>query len=355
MSLDSNPITTASLAKPYHIKANQFERAYKEHLSGFSDWTEAEHAEDWLIFPQNMGPRVSIDETSLSNGELYTIVANKDGHARQGTLIALVKGTKADDVIAALKRIDANLRDKVAEITMDFSDTMESIATASFPKAEIIVDRFHAQKLAYDAMQEIRMEEKRAAAKEEANLKKEFKKRKAQQLKLRKAKKDKKDNRGRKPTRKNEAYVPFRYSNGDTKVELLTRSRYLLMVSPDKWTDSQKQRAAILFENYPRIQQAYSLAHSLRVRYSKKYEDPILGFESIHMWIKEARESTIEAFSTVADTMEDKFSNVIKYFNNRATNAFAESLNAKIKDFRARLKGVSDIKFFLYRVSLIFG
>ena len=353
MSLDSSPITTASLAKPYHIKANQFERAYKDHLSGFPEWTEAEHAEDWLIFPQNMGPRVSIDETSLSNGELYTIVANKDGHARQGTLIALVKGTKAEDVIAALERIDATLRDKVTEITMDFSDTMEAIATACFPKAEIIVDRFHAQKLANDAMQEIRMEEKRAAAKDEAKLKKAFKKRKELQMKRRK--KGKKDNRGRKPSRKNEAYVPFRYANGDTRVELLTRSRYLLMVSADKWTESQKQRAAILFENHPRIQQAYSLAHSLRVRYSKKHDDPILGYESIRLWIKEARESSMEAFTSVADTMEDKFSNVIKYFNNRATNAFAESLNAKIKDFRARLKGVSDIRFFLYRVSLIFG
>lgn len=352
MSLYSDPITTASLAKPYHIKANQFERAYKDHLSGFSDWEEAEHAGDWLIFPKNIGPRVSIDETSLSNGELYTIVASKDGHARQGTLIALVKGTKAEDVISALNRIDANLRDKVTEITMDFSDTMGAIAKACFPKAEIIVDRFHAQKLAYDAMQEIRMEEKRATAKEEARLKKEFRKRKEQQLKRRKGKKD---NRGRKPTRRNEAYIPFRHPNGDTKVELLTRSRYLLMVSADKWTESQKQRAAILFEEHPRIQQAYSLAHSLRVRYSKKYGDPILGFESIRLWIKAARDSSIEAFSTVADTMDDKLSNVIKYFDNRATNAFAESLNAKIKDFRARLKGVSDIKFFLYRVSLIFG
>lgn len=353
MSLDSNPITTASLAKPYHIKANQFERAYKDHLSGFTDWADADHAEDWLIFPQNIGPRVSIDETSLSNGELYTIVANKDGHARQGTLIALVKGTKAEGVISVLQRISEELRDSVTEITMDFSDTMEAIATACFRKAEIIVDRFHAQKLAYDAMQEIRMEEKRSAAKEEAKLKKSFKKRKEQQLKRRK--KDKTDNRGRKPSRKNEAYVPFRHPNGDTRVELLTRCRYLLMVSADKWTDSQKQRAAILFDNYPRIQQAYSLAHSLRMRYSKKHDDPILGFESIRLWIKEARDSTIDAFSTVADTMEDKFSNVIKYFNNRATNAFAESLNSKIKDFRARLKGVSDIKFFLYRVSLIFG
>jgi hypothetical protein len=30
-------------------------------------------------FPENTGKRLSIDETSLSNGELYTIVTNKAG------------------------------------------------------------------------------------------------------------------------------------------------------------------------------------------------------------------------------------------------------------------------------------
>lgn len=91
------------------------------------------------------------------------------------------------------------------------------------------------------------------------------------------------------------------------------------------------------------------------MRYSKKHDNPILGYESIRLWISEVRDSALETFTSVADTMKDKFDNVIKYFNERATNAFAESLNSKIKDFRARLKGVSDIKFFLYRVSLVFG
>ncbi|MCI6370311.1 MAG: hypothetical protein MR819_04820 [Prevotella sp.] len=42
-------------------------------------------------------------------------------------------------------------------------------------------------------------------------------------------------------------------------------------------------------------------------------------------------------------------------FSNRATNASAESLNAKIKLFRAQLHGIADIPFFLYRVCTIFG
>ena len=46
---------------------------------------------------------------------------------------------------------------------------------------------------------------------------------------------------------------------------------------------------------------------------------------------------------------------ILNYFIDRQTNASAESLKAKIKNFRAQLRGVVDVKFFLYRLSLIFG
>ena len=46
-------------------------------------------------------------------------------------------------------------------------------------------------------------------------------------------------------------YVPFRYENGDTRKELLARSRYLLFKSGEKWTLSQSKRAVILFREYP--------------------------------------------------------------------------------------------------------
>ena len=48
-------------------------------------------------------------------------------------------------------------------------------------------------------------------------------------------------------------YAPFRFPNGDTRPELLIRSRYLLFKSADKWTERQKERAKILFEEYPDI------------------------------------------------------------------------------------------------------
>ena len=39
----------------------------------------------------------------------------------------------------------------------------------------------------------------------------------------------------------------------------------------------------------------------------------------------------------------------------QATNAAAESFNAKIKAFRAALRGVTDIKFFLFRLTKLYA
>ncbi|MDW5290976.1 transposase, partial [Formosa sp. PL04] len=46
---------------------------------------------------------------------------------------------------------------------------------------------------------------------------------------------------------------------------------------------------------------------------------------------------------------------ILNYFNNRSTNASAESFNAKIKEFRAQFRGVRDIKFFLYRLTKLYA
>jgi hypothetical protein len=42
-------------------------------------------------------------------------------------------------------------------------------------------------------------------------------------------------------------------------------------------------------------------------------------------------------------------------FINRSTNEAAESLNAKLKFFRASVKGVVDMRFFLFRIAKIYA
>ncbi len=167
--MDNYPISSNSLDKFYSINGNQFGQQYKEHLSDYRHWEQKAHADDWILFPGNLGSRLSIDETSLSNGELYTIVTNKAAKGKRGVLVAMIKGTKSQEVVAVLKKIPEKLRRKVEEITLDMAGSMNQIARQCFPRATKVVDRFHVQKLAYDALQEMRIAHRWDAINEETN------------------------------------------------------------------------------------------------------------------------------------------------------------------------------------------
>lgn len=327
--MDRYPIAASSLEKYYHINGDQFERQYKEHLSGFMEWEEASHASDWLVFPENFGPRMSIDETSLSDGELYTVVTNKDAHGQEGALAAIIQGTKAEVVNAALDRVPLENRRLVTEITLDLSPSMRNICIMKFPNAKRVIDRFHIQKLACDAIQEMRIAHRWEA------LKAEHKRR----LYVRETGED---------------LPPEKFENGDTRPQLLVRSRYLLFKSREKWTDSQKRRAKILFEQYPDLEQAYELTDGLRRIFGKSSRRS-LGATRLAKWYEAVKNSGFDSFKVIAATFFDHETEILNFFDNRSTNASAESFNCKIKTFRAQLRGVSDIDYFLFRLQRIYA
>lgn len=327
--METSPVTCRTLEEFYHIDGHTFEKQYKEVLSGFRDWDQLEHADKWLLFPDNTGTRIAIDESSLSNGELYTFVTNRDARTREKSLIAVVAGTKSEDVIDALWRIDEEKRLAVEEITLDLSDSMRKIVRTAFPKADRVIDRFHIQKLACDAVQELRIKHRWDAI-QQANDEME-------EAKL-----------------KGENYIPFRYYNGDTRKELLIRSRYLLFKSANDWTDRQKQRAAILFEEYPDIKKAYGLCHSLRMIFSKNTIKDAARL-SMAKWYNKVEEAGFHSFNVIAATFHEHYNEILNFYNNRSSNAMAESFNAKIKLFRANLRGVVDKKFFLFRIANLYA
>ena len=298
-------------------------------MTDFPIRDQLEHADEWLLFPDNIGPRIAIDESSLSNGELHTFVTNRNTSTRECSLVAVVAGTKSEDVIAVLQRIDEESRYAVKEVTLDLSDSMRKIARTAFPKASRVIDRFHIQKLACDAVQELRIKHRWNAI-QQANDEME-------EAKL-----------------NNEEYVPYRYPNGDTCRELLKRSRYLLFKSADKWTKKQKQRAEILFDEYPDIKKAYCLCHSLRMIFSKNTIKDAARL-SLARWYNKVEDAGFRSFNVIATTFYEHYDEILNFYNNRSTNAMAESFNAKIKLFRANLRGVADKKFFLFRIAKLYG
>lgn len=227
-------------------------------MSGYKQWSQLSHAEDYLIYPENITDKLSIDEVSLSKGELYTFVTNKNTKVKnKKSVVAVINGTEAKVIQAALEKIPLEKRHKVTEVTLDMARNMSLAVEKSFPKSQQVIDRFHAVRLVTDAMQHLRIKLRWQAIEEENNAIKQAKQR-------------------------GEKYYPQTLSNGDTVKELLARSRYLLYSFEEDWTVNQSKRAALLFEKYPFLKQAYKLTLAFRNMYKclsaeKAYAASLIG------------------------------------------------------------------------------
>lgn len=281
------------------------------------------------MFPNNIGSHLSLDETAFSNGDLYTILTNKKAKGRKGAIVAMVKGTKAEVVIKILHKIQSKQRKKVKEVTLDMAGNMGLIVKKSFPNATLVIDRFHVQKLALDALQEIRIKHRWEALDAENDA---IEYARSKSLK----------------------YTPELLQNGDTLKQLLARSRYLLYKSSSKWTENQSNRAEILFKRYPDLEKAYKLCQNLSWIFNNT-KDKTAALIRLAKWDEKVKQAKFKSFNTIARTMSIHYKNILNYFDNRSTNASAESFNAKIKAFRAQFRGVKNVEFFLYRLTTIFA
>ena len=298
-------------------------------MSDFKAWDQKNHATDWLLFAQNLGTHLSLDETAYSNGDLYTILTNKKAKGKKGAIVVMVKGTKAEAVIKILHKIPVKERKKVKEVTLDMAGNMGLIVKKSFPNATLVIDRFHVQKLALDALQEIRIKHRWDAI-------------------------DAENDTIEYARNKSLKHTPSLLSNGDTLKQLLARGRYLLYKSSSKWTENQSKRAEVLFKKYPDLEKAYKLCQNLSWIFNNT-KDKTTALIRLAKWDEKVRQAEFKSFNTIARTMSIHYKNILNYFDNRSTNASAESFNAKIKAFRAQFRGVRNVDFFLFRLTTIFA
>ncbi|RYZ19503.1 MAG: DDE transposase, partial [Chitinophagaceae bacterium] len=236
-------ISTQTLADIYGLNGKKLQRQYRNHFSDYQEFKEKQQGSDYLLFEHNLSDALSIDETALSNGELYTIVTSKAAKGKKGALLAMVRGTVADKISQVLYQIPEKLRRQVKEVSADMAAPLRSVILRCFPQAHRVVDRFHVQQLAFDAVQEVRIALRWQALEAENEA-------------ISCAKEERR------------TYRAEELSNGDTLKQLLVRSRYLLFKHPDLWSQEQQQRAILLFERYPQLEKAYGLATALGNIYS---------------------------------------------------------------------------------------
>jgi transposase len=266
---------------------------------------------------------------SLSKGELYTIITNKTTDKKnKKSLVAIINGTDAKTIQSTLEKINIEARGIVKEVSMDMARNMALAAKESFPNAKHAIDRFHVVKLVIDALQHVRVKYRWEAIEQENQLIKDAKE-------------------------KGIKYIPEVFSNGDTLKELLARSRYLLYKKEDEWTINQQKRSQLLFGKFPLLKKLYDLTLCFRSIYTCKTKQEAIN--QFNDWGKKIEELNVMEFKSCVNSLEYYIDNIMNYFDNKSTNAYAESFNSKIKRFRLNSKGVVDVRFFLFRIQNLFA
>ena len=299
------------------------------------------HAEEYIVFPGNIGEDLSLDETCLSNGEVYTVLTNKAAHGRKGCLVAMIKGVATDTVSGVLKGISIKRRSQVKTVTTDLSAAMMLTVRRCFPAAKLVNDRFHVQQLMSEAIDQIRIRHRWEVLDEENRLIKEHRSR-----------------RKAAGTREQKLIVgewePQRMENGETMPQIMARSRHIILKHKSKWNEQQYRRAEILFRKFPDLKQAYDLYLKMIDIFNKKC-DPSVARLDFARWYQQVEALDNREYNRVLETFENHNVTIMNYFEQRLTNASAESFNAKIKAFRSQFRGVGDIRFFMYRLAKLYA
>lgn len=297
-----------------------------------------------IFKPENFGKNMALDDKNIG-GEGYTVLSNKD----TGKIAVLAQTTKASELSEIFQKASVKIRYAVETISKDLAENYDWIARTLFLNAIRIDDKFHVLKLGFEALQDVRGRYRQEV------LTKERKKRetKKAQERERKAECERKHEKYEKP--KESKTPPKTYGNGDTLKQLLARSRYLLFQFEKNWSESQKERAAILFREFPEIEKAYRLMCHFRHFYQVKVGDTPKAKKKLKEWHEEVSKEEIEEMMNFASTISAHEGTILTYFETGQTNAFAESLNSQIQRFVQSNSGTNDRDFFHFRLKGYFS
>ena len=347
------------ISKALCVDAQKLWRWYRDSISGFTDHaTQEEHYQNDveitigrgkelirvpILKPENIGKNMAIDEKMIGE-DMHTILSNRD----TGKIAMLVRSIRAHEIQKAI----ASVGDRVVVVetmTRDMSPTYARFGEEVFYNASQIADKFHIIKDLLETSQAVRVRYRQEALREKRLKYEAYKKQEALRKKQCEAE-------GKQYNPKRFSYKEDTLKNGDTVMEALARSRYLLFKFKSDWTLKQEKRAMALFERFPEIEKAYELACEFRnwMKKSNVGKDISVLKKDIYAWFQKVEDSAIEELLNFKSMIERNLLVVLNYFKFNATNAIAENINSRIQRFIMINQGTRDREFFYFRMAKYF-
>lgn len=332
-------------------------RWYRDHLSGFRE-SEAsgEHyqhdltvsSDETVRVPiykkENFGTSMAVDEKQIGE-EMHTIISNRD----TGKIALMVRSMRFED-LRSLLDVESRLCRNVETLTRDLSPLYAKVGDELFFNSSPVADKFHIIRSLMDACQDVRvryrqdlLRDRRLKYQEHKKLEKEHKKECLAQ--------------GKEYVKTRYTYQEEVLSNGETVLEALARSRYMLFKYRSEWTSSQQKRAEALFQKFDDIKKVYDRACEFRNWMKKENVGRNMKIleDRIQTWMQKVEQDDVDEMLNFKSLVERNILPILNYFRFGATNAIAENINSKIQRFIMINQGTRDREFFYFRVANYFS
>ncbi|GFO74610.1 transposase, ISL3 family [Bathymodiolus platifrons methanotrophic gill symbiont] len=241
--------------------------------------------------------QLGIDETSSKKGHKYVTLGVDLDESR---VIFVTEGKGK----ATLHNLQEHLENKgvekeqIEQISRDLSPSFIDGAAEAFPSAEITFDRFHVVKLINEAMNQVRISERK-------------------------------------------------------EHDALKGHKYTFLRNRENLTNKQEVSLAEMIDLYPTLGQAYRLKELFNDLWSMP--DKVSAEAFLKQWCEEVEKSKISAFMKFLKTVRSHWSGIIHFVETKITNGILEGINSKVQLAKRRARGYRNINNFINMIYFLCG
>ena len=234
---------------------------------------------------------ISIDELSYRRHHEYVTVVTD---LKRNRIVWVAPGKSADTVRSFFDALGVERSALLELVAIDMSGAYIEAVQEKAPRARLVFDRFHVQRLAHDALDKVRREQVRH----------------------------------------------LREVDPDA-AKTLKRTRFALQKNPWNLTQPETERLARVQQRNRPLYRAYLLKETLCDILD--HRQPNVARQRLVDWCSWATRSRLEPFRKAAATVQAHIEGIVDYVRTRWTTAISEGLNGKIRTITRRSYGFHDV------------
>jgi len=246
---------------------------------------------------------IGVDEFSYRKRHRYLTVV-VDHKTRR--VVWAREGKSAETLAGFFEEIGPQRCAKIKSVTIDMSEAYIAAVSDALPNATVIFDRFHVQRLASDAVDEVRREIVR-------------------ELK----------------------------TNDSDEAKAVKKTRFVLLKNFEETSRKEKRKLSEIQKTNKRLYRAYLLKEALGN--ALDYLQPKRAREALEDWLSWAFRSRLQPFIEKARTIRRHFDGILAYVKERLTNGLTEGINNKIRMVARRAFGFHSAKALISMIYLVCG